>query len=736
MKRIGLGLLVLAAFLGLFLLPAGGQTCTTQTRRVTGYANGDPSTLSVMSGIVIDPGGLHLRLQNKGANFVPTANYPVTTNWRMTGASADFNGDGYTDLAEGGRSCDNNANGSDTNLSLFMSRGADPGNPARFLFDSPVYIDYLSTLSTYEIIALGAGDFNGDGDADIAALSWSGRLWLFTNRFADNHRTPGGPPDFSNTPTLVANLINDGGTEYTYTSDGPHFRWESNIECVDIDGDRDLDLIVGVPQRYAYSRYGMVVIYINNGTGTFSRLPQTINPYNNNDTYRYGVCGVAAADFDSDGDVDFYCGSANSRDIHFYRNNAGTFTVINPKRITIPASRGSCTYLRQGDVDSDGFKDMVLATDGWTANPPGGYVFWYENDGANNLTRWPIPTSGAQVSASGDLDSGAVGDFDNDGDLDFFVADGNDSRNCYFFMNDIYPTYIDRGTVSSRNLVGCSFITSDEAVVSATLYVTENKPAQTNIVYYLSNSNDQNGNPLWEGPVTPGVLWTFQNPGDFLRWKADFTSSNELVTPRIVSLYIDYNYITKREYSRTSHAAIMVELDSARAGDEEALYSASFEFPKWRGHLRSWDVTNLNLAPNRGSVLKNILAANALPIADAGTLLASRAASSRIVYTAYDQQADGVMNDRVDFLTSQSTILENYLQLGIGSPEVPLLIDFVRGVGRTWKLGDINHSSPRPSCRRPDGLPDGNGLRCVQAGQRAAAKAHPGRGQRRPAPRL
>ncbi len=190
---------------------------------MTGYANGDRSTLSVMSGIVIDPAGLHLRLQNKGANFVPTSNYPVTTNVRMTGAAADFNGDGFVDLAEGGRDQDNDGQASDTNLSIFISRGADPGNPTRFLFDPAVYINYLAYLSTYEIIALGAGDFNGDGDADIAALSWSGKLWLFTNRFADNHRTPGAAPDFSNVPTLVTNLINDGATEFSYTSEGRAF---------------------------------------------------------------------------------------------------------------------------------------------------------------------------------------------------------------------------------------------------------------------------------------------------------------------------------------------------------------------------------------------------------------------------------------------------------------------------------------------------------------------------------
>jgi hypothetical protein len=695
MKRIVLGVLLSVSLGGLLMLQTSGQTCSTQSARVTGYANGDPSTLSVMNGIVIDSTYLHLRLQNKGANFVPSSNYHVTTNYRMTGAAADFNGDGYVDLAEGGRDCDaQNFVAGDTNLSIFISRGADPGNPNRFLFDPAVYVNYLSYLSTYEIMALGAGDFDGDGDADIAVLSWSGKLWLFWNRFAEHHDPPGGSPDFDTHPTFVLDLINDGYGEYGSSSSS--WRWESNIECVDVDGDRDLDLIIGVPSRYSAGRYGEVVVMINNGSGTFSRLPQTINPYPNNSNYIYGVCGVAAADFDKDGDVDFYCGSANSNKIYFYENRAGTFVQKSNKTITIPSNHGSCTFLRQGDVDNDGDTDIVLATDGWTSNPPGGYVYWFKNDGTNTLTQNPIPTSGAQVSSSGDLDSGAIGDFDNDGDLDFFVADGNDSRNCYFFMNEVYPTYVDHGTVSSKNLVGCSFITSDNAVVSATIHVTENKPAQTNIVYYLSNSDDQNGNPLWEGPVTPDVLWTFQNPGDFLRWKADFTSSNELVTPKITSLYIDYNYISKREYSRTSHAAIKVDWNGD-GKDEEALYSASFEFPKWRGHLRSWDVTNLDLSPNRGSVLKNILGANAQPIADAGTQLDSthRPASSRIIYAAYDMQADGVMNDRVDFTTSQSTILENYLQLGIGSPEVPLLVDFVRGEGRTWRLGDINHSSPK-----------------------------------------
>jgi hypothetical protein len=716
MKKIILGLFLFVSLVGLLMLQSSGQTCTTQSQRVTGYANGDPSTLSTMNGIVIDPSGLYLRLKNKGANFAVSGGYPVSGYNRQTGAAADFNGDGLVDLVEGGFAYDYNTNSSlgntnpnDSNLAIFLSQGADPGNPQRFLFNGPYYVLYgfvgNPLYATYKIMALGTGDFDRDGDTDIAALSWQGRLFIFWNRFKENHQAAGSIPIIDTMPTYIADLINDGYGEWNTTGDD-HHRWDGDIECQDVDGDGDLDLIVGVPQIYAYQRYGEVVVYFNNGTGTFSRSPKIYNPFPTNGQnitrYSTGVTGVAAADFDTDGDIDFIVGSAGGTSftptsLYFYKNDGlGNFTQDSHRTVTYPTSRGGVSALRGGDLDGDGKPDVVLSTDGaHDGQYLGGYLYWYKNDGTGNFAITPIPASGAQLSSSGDLDSGAVGDFDGDGDLDIFVADGNNSLNCYFVMNETYSTYVSSGTVDSRSLVGCSFITSDSAVVSATIHVTENKPAQTNIVYYLSNSNDQNGNPLWEGPVTPDVLFIFQNPGDFLRWRAVFTSADDRVTPKIISLYIDYNYITKREYSRTSHAAIKLDYDAARTGDEEVLFSASFEFPKWRGHLRSWDVTNLDLSPNRGSVLKNILAANAQPIADAGALLASRAASSRIVYAAYDMQADGVMNDRVDFSTSQSTILENYLQLGIGSPEVPLLIDFVLGVGRTWKLGDINHSSPK-----------------------------------------
>ncbi len=705
MKKFAYVTVAMAILLSVVLFyPVAAQvvSCDEQTGQAVGYVGGDASTLAALDGMTNDTGQLRLRLRNKGANFKASNNYPVTSNRRMTGAAADFNLDGFVDLIQGGRGCDNNAAASDTNLSLHLSRGLLASDSTRFDFRSPIYIDYLTTIidGTYEMIALGAGDYDGDGDPDVAALDWQGILWIFWNRFVENTQDPGTEPIFDSIPTPVlgtkaaSDLINDGYGEYG--SGVTHWRWESNIESADFDGDEDLDLIVGVPSGFASDCYGQVVIFVNDGMGTFSLLIKNpknhINPYNG----QYGVDGVAAGDFDGDGKLDIVCGSVHSRDLYFYQGDGlGNFTRRNARTITIPASRGSCTMLRSGDLEGDGDTDLVLATDGHVTNAPGGFVFWYENLNNGSFLQHSIPNSGAQVSPSGDLDSGALGDFDNDDDIDFFVADGNDSLNCYFFMNDVYDTYVSRGTSSSNNRVSCDFQSLGYAIVSATMTARVDLPSGTTVAFYLSNSNDENGRPKWEGPVTSGQVWNFQAPGLFLRWGVEVTTANEAVTPGIRSIDFTYSYIGRREYSRTSQATLLADVNANHDGDEEVLYSASFEFPSWRGHLRAWDVSALDLRYTKNSELKDIRDANALFRFDAGELLAARSWNSRVVYTAYDAQDDDKMNDRLDFRTTEKSILDGYLGLGENSPEVEPLIEWVLGRGRDWKLGDINHSSPQ-----------------------------------------
>jgi len=691
-----------------FISKTQGQ-CDTQNDSVTGYP---AEEFAELKGITNDLEQLLLRLKQEGANFIPTNGYSVTTNWRMTGAASDFNGDNLVDLAEGGRRCDyhtdeilGNMDPDDTNLSIFISHGRqEPPNDNKFDFDGPYYIDYSETFETYEIIGLGAGDYDGDGDSDIAALSWAGNLWIFKNLFVENGLLPGEIPVFDETPTWVMDVIDDGYGEFDgeFEIDDSHWRWESNIGSVDIDGDYDLDLIVGVPTKYG--QYGQVVIFYNDGGGNFSRSETNIDPYPSGAKHKYGVCAVAPGDFDEDGDIDFVVGSVDSRDLHFYKNDGlGDFEKDKDRKIKIPEDQGSCTLLREGDLEGDGDMDFVMATDGHVNNPPGGYVFWYENDGTGYFTLHPVPNDGSQISPSEDLDSGALGDFDNDEDIDFFVADGNDSQNCYFMMNDVFPFYVEQGSLSSKNLLTCSFLTSEYAIVIATLFADDSTPSGTAIEYYLSNSNDENGSPIWE-KVTSGEEYVFEAPGIFLRWKAEFSTEDIYVTPKIYDITIDYEFISKREYSRTSHAFALADVDSEREGDEEVLYSASFEFPRWRGHLRSWNVTSLSLPYTNESQLEDIINVGAEFVMDAGERLETRVYDTRDVFTAYDDEGDGIMNDRLDFKVSEKDRLDDYLGLGEESPEVEPLIKFVLGYNRDWKLGDINHSSPQvlePPSRNP-----------------------------------
>ncbi len=287
-----------------------------------------------MLGIDNDTQLLKLRLEYKGANFVTSSGYPVSTNLRMTAAAADFNGDGLVDLGRRRPSSVTTTGMRRTPTCPSLSAGGRtlPANPTRFKFDGPYYINYLSRFTTYEIMALGAGDYDRDGDNDIAALSWQGRLWIFKNLYVENHLAPGSIPVFNSTPTLVADLINDGYGEYG--SGGSKYRWESNIASVDIDRDGDLDLLVGIPVNTG--SYGEVIRVINNGSGTFTPILSTrpqdkINPYPSD---QYGVCGVAVGDFDRDGDTDFMVGSAgrsgadgNGIYLYYYKNDGlGNFT--------------------------------------------------------------------------------------------------------------------------------------------------------------------------------------------------------------------------------------------------------------------------------------------------------------------------------------------------------------------------------------------------------------------------
>ncbi len=157
-------------------------------------------------------------------------------------------------------------------------------------------------------------------------------------------------------------------------------------------------------------------------------------------------------DYDNDQDLDAYVtnwGGANpsQRFNDFYRNDSGTYTTIT----TEPLVTEEFVSLSQcwGDYDNDGDLDLFVAHD---FNSRDGY---YLNNGDGTFTSITLtPVNGDPISNAG----AANGDYDNDGDLDLFVhATGANRRALYENTTSNGYSWLKlklTGSCSNRSAVG------------------------------------------------------------------------------------------------------------------------------------------------------------------------------------------------------------------------------------------------------------------------------------------
>ncbi|MDD3627389.1 MAG: FG-GAP-like repeat-containing protein [bacterium] len=204
----------------------------------------------------------------------------------------------------------------------------------------------------------------------------------------------------------------------------------SSIVLGDIDNDGDLDLILsGTPGSGGISK-----IYQNNGTGSFTE----INPGSLTGVY---YSSNALGDIDNDGDLDLILTGYTDPDSvsKIYQNNgAGSFTEINPGSLTGVFN----SSIALGDLDNDGDLDLILS--GIISSEIISKI--YQNDGVGSFTEINPGSLTGLVGSSI-----ALGDIDNDGDLDLILT-GYDFT---FFISKIYKndgtgnfTEINSGTLT------------------------------------------------------------------------------------------------------------------------------------------------------------------------------------------------------------------------------------------------------------------------------------------------
>ena len=255
-----------------------------------------------------------------------------------------------------------------------------------------------------------SGDFDGDGRVDLFVVRGDIGPNLLYRNLGDN---------------LFEDVAEDAGVAYTRSA-GYNYR-HSGPAFADMDGDNDLDLFVGGIE------YDPSFLFRNEGDGTFTDV--TAGSGIDTMTSRYTL-SAAFGDYDLDGDLDMFLTHwGTPRAVgelvdteHLWRNDSegGTirFTdvslaagiapdIIAPEPVASFGGAGydysfSPTFAR---IDDDRYPDLVISGDFLTS-------MVYLNNGDGTFRN----TTDRDVIVDRNGMGSAVGDYDGDGDLDWFVT--------------------------------------------------------------------------------------------------------------------------------------------------------------------------------------------------------------------------------------------------------------------------------------------------------------------------
>ena len=319
------------------------------------------------------------------------------------------------------------------------------------------------TANTGYGMAAAAGDIDNDGDAD-----------LYIANFGQD--------------TLYRNNGDGTFTDITETAGIDNTLWGIAAVYLDFDVDGDLDVFVvnylvyelsmpvttfkgivgyGHPRSYKGTPD---VLYRNNGDGTFTNIAETAGV--TNPAEGRGMAAIAC-DYDNDGFPDIYVTNDTNRNFLYHNNGDGTFTdeslFIGVGYDENGVAEGSMG-VDCGDYNSDGWLDLIVANSEKATlykNEEG--LFFADATAESQLQQPTLPFVGF---------SPLFLDYDNDGHLDLFCANGHPqdvieilmdhetyAQRDQMFQNRGDGTYVDvsetAGAYFTETLVGRAAATAD-----------------------------------------------------------------------------------------------------------------------------------------------------------------------------------------------------------------------------------------------------------------------------------
>ena len=277
-------------------------------------------------------------------------------------------------------------------------------------------------------MAASAGDIDNDGDPD-----------LYVANFRQDK--------------LYRNNGDGTFTDITEAAGIDNTLWSIGAVYLDFDVDGDLDIFVvnylvyemsmpvttykgivgyGHPRSYEGTPD---VLYRNNGDGTFTNIAETAGVTNS--VEGRGMAAIAW-DYDQDGLPDIYVANDTNRNFLYRNNGDGTFTdestfigVGYDERGVAEGSMG----VDSADYDGDGWFDLIVANSEKATlykNEEG--LFFFDATADSGLEQPTLPFIGF---------SPLFLDYDNDGHVDMFCANGN--------PQDVVELLVDHDTYAQRD---------------------------------------------------------------------------------------------------------------------------------------------------------------------------------------------------------------------------------------------------------------------------------------------
>ena len=377
----------------------------------------------------------------------------------------------------------------DGDLDLFVTNGPSTGQ-ANALFRNEGAPGYEFTKVVGDPIVTGLfrsdgasfADFDNDGDLDAFIVNWYGDdnlLYLgngdgtFVRELSGPAVTDGGHSetcawgDYDRDGWADLHVTNSGDTapeaDFLYHNDqdgtlsrvlgGPiasDLFYTRSCSWIDVDRDGDDDLFVTNENGEAEILYQNQLV--PSGTATFA----AVTP---NDLPGAGAASFSAAwaDYDNDGDFDCFVANSSTENNSLLRNDAGTFTRMSADITSSDDGWSVCGIW--GDMDNDGDLDLFVT------NAFGGTTtkrnFLYRNRLIETGTAsFEKITTGPVTTNLGWSYGAAWGDYDQDGDLDLYVArtfNNNESETLYQNggVSGTHWLELDlEGTVSNRSALG------------------------------------------------------------------------------------------------------------------------------------------------------------------------------------------------------------------------------------------------------------------------------------------